>query len=182
MKIVRIIRNIYLGLLVTIILFLGVFLVSSLFSKTSYTQVFGFSLFEVKSYSMYPELKKGDLVVVKSLDTDEYEVGMTVTYIRESEKTPTTHKIVKIEGNIITTRGINSETNNADDEPFDVSCIIGEVVFVWKSYGSIRNFVTNPLGIVCILIFGFFIIEGFNYLENKFKEKEKVKKLQKEEE
>lgn len=177
MKIVRIIRNVYSGLLVTIITFLGVFLVSSLFSKTDYTSVFGLSFFEVESYSMYPELTKGDLIVVKELDPSEYEVGMIVTYIKDGEKTSTTHKIVKIEGNIITTRGINTETNNADDEPFDVSCIIGKVVAVWHGYGSVRNFVTNPMGIVSILIIGFFIIEGFNYLENYFKEKEKNKKL-----
>ena len=177
MKIVRIIRNVYSGLLVTIIAFLGVFLVSSLFSKTDYTSVFGLSFFEVESYSMYPELTKGDLIVVKKLDPSEYEVGMTVTYIKDGEKTSTTHKIVKIEGNIITTRGINTETNNADDEPFDVSCIIGRVVSVWYGYGNVRNFVTNPMGIISILIIGFFIIEGFNYLENYFKEKEKNNKL-----
>lgn len=177
MKIVRIIRNVYSGFLVTIITFLGVFLVSSLFSKTDYTSVFGLSFFEVESYSMYPELTKGDLIVVKELDPSEYEVGMIVTYIKDGEKTSTTHKIVKIEGNIITTRGVNTETNNADDEPFDVSCIIGKVVAVWHGYGSVRNFVTNPMGIVSILIIGFFIIEGFNYLENYFKEKEKNKKL-----
>ena len=171
MKIVKICRNVYLGILVTIITFLAIFLISSLFSKTSYTKTFGFSFFEVKSYSMYPELTKGNLVVVKELDDDKYEVGMVVTYIRENEKTPTTHKIVKIEGNIITTRGINAETNNSDDEPFDVSCIIGEVVSVWKSYGRIRDFITNPLGIITILLCGFFIIEGFNYLENKYKDK-----------
>ncbi len=170
-KIVRIIRNVYLGLLVTIITFLGVFLVSSLFSKTDYTSVFGLSFFEVESYSMYPELTKGDLVVVKKLDASEYEVDMVVTYIKEGEKTPTTHKIVKIEGNIITTRGVNTQTNNADDEPFDVSCIIGRVVSVWHGYGNVRNFVTNPLGIISILLIGFFIVEGFNYLENYFKEK-----------
>ncbi|MBE6131035.1 MAG: signal peptidase I [Erysipelotrichaceae bacterium] len=177
-KIVRIIRNVYLGLLVTIITFLGVFLVSSLFSKTDYTSVFGLSFFEVESYSMYPELTKGDLVVVKKLDASEYEVDMVVTYIKEGEKTPTTHKIVKIEGNIITTRGVNTQTNNADDEPFDVSCIIGRVVSVWHGYGNVRNFVTNPLGIISILLIGFFIVEGFNYLENYFKEKEKNKQLE----
>ena len=102
---------------------------------------------------------------------------MVVTYILPTDKTPTTHKIVKIEGNTITTRGINEETNNTDDAPFDVSCIIGKVVTVWHGYGNIRNFVTNPMGIISILIIGFFIIEGFNYLENYFKEKEKNKKL-----
>ena len=169
MKIVRLFRNIYIGCLIAIISFLSIFLISSLFSKTSYTKVFGYSFFEVKSYSMYPILDKGDLVVVK--EHDNYEVDMIITYLRDTDTIPTTHKIVKIDGNIITTRGINAETNNADDEPFDVSCVIGEVVYTWKSYGEIRSFITNPLGIICVLLFGFFIIEGFNYLEIKYKAK-----------
>ena len=172
MKIVRLFRNIYIGILISVIVFLGVFLISSLFSKTGYTKTFGYSFFEVKSYSMYPKLDKGDLVVVKDLKDDNYEVGMIVTYIRENESTPTTHEIVKIEGNIITTRGINTETNNADDEPFDVSCIIGEVVYTFENYGNVRDFVTNPLGIIIILLSGIFIIEGFNYLESKTNKKE----------
>ena len=143
MKIVRLFRNIYIGGLIAIICFLSIFLISSLFSKTSYTKVFGYSFFEVKSYSMYPILDKGDLVVVK--EHDNYEVDMIITYLRDTDTIPTTHKIVKIDGNIITTRGINAETNNADDEPFDVSCVIGEVVYTWKSYGEIRSFITNPL-------------------------------------
>ena len=171
MKIVKILRNIYISVLIVFITFFSVFLISSLFSSTSYTKTFGFSFFEVESYSMYPELSKGNLVIVKEINSSEYEVGMTVTYIRENDNVPTTHKIVKIEGNIITTRGINEETNNTDDEPFDVSCIIGEVVCVWKSYGNVRDFVTNPLGIIIILLSGFFIIEGFNYLENYLKTK-----------
>lgn len=172
MKVIKLIRNIYLGCILFIITILAVFLVSSLFSKTSYTKTFGYSFFEVKSYSMYPVLDKGDLVVVKELDDSKYEEGMIITYIKQTDKVPTTHKIVKIEGNIITTRGINEETNNSDDEPFDVSCIIGEVVYIWGSYDEVKSFVTNPLGIIIILLCGFFVIEGLNYLEKKVTKKE----------
>ena len=172
MKIIKIIKYIYLGIISLLILFLGIFLISSLISKKDYTQVFGYSFFEVQSYSMYPELTKGDLVVVKKRDNQDYKVDMVVTYILPTDKTPTTHKIVKIEGNIITTRGINEETNNTDDAPFDVSCIIGEVVIKWKNYSKVRNFVTNPIGIIVILLCGFFFIEGFIYLESIYQKKQ----------
>ena len=175
MKIAKILKFTYLVVISIIILILGIFLLSSLFSKKEYTQVFGYSFFEVKSYSMYPELDKGDLVVVKKRNNDEYKVDMVVTYIKPNDKIPTTHKIVKVEGNIITTRGINTETNNSDDAPFDVECIIGEVVFVWENYNYVREFVTNPIGIIIILLTGFLIIEGVNYLENCGKKTEKEK-------
>ncbi len=179
MKTIKIIKYVYMGLISLIILILALFLLSSLFSKKGYSEVFGISLFEVQSYSMYPELDKGDLVVVKKRAADKYEVGMTVTYIRPGEKIPTTHKIVKIEGNIITTRGVNTETNNSDDIPFDVSYIIGEVVTVWRNFNQTREFVTSPIGIIVILLWGFLFIEGFKYLEEVVREK-RIKKLKEE--
>lgn len=179
MKTIKIVKNIYLGLLSTVILLLVIFLLCSLFSKRGYTVMFGYSFFEVKSYSMYPELDKGDLVIVKKRAADEYEVGMIVTYMRENDDIPTTHKIVKIEGNVITTRGINEETNISDDEPFDVSNIIGEVTGVWRNYSNVRSFVTSPLGFIVIILLGFLIIEGFALLEDYFKDKE-IQKLKKE--
>ena len=146
MKKFKIIRYIYLGVIGVIILFLGIFLIGSLTSKKPYTQVLGLSFFEVQSYSMYPEITKGDLL------------------------------IVKIEDKMITTRGI---ANDHDDEPFDVSCIIGEVVVVWSGYNGVRNFITNPLGIVAIILIGIFFIEGFNYLEEEAKRK-RIEELKKE--
>lgn len=179
MKTLKIIRYVYLGIIAVIILVLGLFLLSSAFNKKGYARVFGISVFEVQSYSMYPELDKGDLVVVKKRKAEKYEVGMTITYIRPGEKLPTTHKIVKIEGNIITTRGINPETNNSDDLPFDVSYIIGEVVTVWEDFDQTKDFIASPIGIIIILLWGFFFIEGFNYLEEILKQK-RIKKLQEE--
>ncbi len=176
-KIIKIIRYVYLGIVSVVILFLGIFLISSLVNKTSYTKAFGLAFFEVQSYSMYPDLNKGDLIIVKDRKVEEYQVGMVVTYIKPNEKIPTTHKIVKIEDNMITTRGI---ANDSDDLPFDVSCIIGEVIGVWRNYDNIRNFITNPLGIIAILLFGLFFIEGFNYLENKYTEEEKLEEIKKE--
>ena len=72
MKTLKIIRYVYLGIISVIILVLGLFLLSSAFNKKGYARVFGISVFEVQSYSMYPELDKGDLVVVKKGKTEKY--------------------------------------------------------------------------------------------------------------
>lgn len=154
-------------------IFLVTLLISTLFNENRYAKVFGYSFFEVESYSMYPELTKGDLVVVKKRESFEYEVGMVVTYICPTDSIPTTHKIVQIDGNIITTRGINEVTNTSDDTPFDVKCIIGEVVTVWYGYSKTKDFITNPFGVLIILLTGFLLLEGFNLLEDSFMKKEK---------
>ena len=165
--ILRILKYTITGIFVLLILILSIFLLSRLVSKKSYSQVFGYSFFEVSSYSMYPELDKGDLVIVKQRDSEDYEVGMVVTYCVVEGTTPVTHKIVKREGDIITTRGVNTETNNTDDEPFDVKYIIGEVVDVYEDYGDFVSFIQNPLGLCIVIISCVILFEIFDFLEKK---------------
>lgn len=164
---IKIIKLAITGIFILLILILSIFLLSKLISKKSYTQVFGYSLFEVSSYSMYPELDKGDLVIVKQRDSEDYKVGMTVTYCVVEGTTPVTHKIVNRDGDIITTRGINTETNNTDDEPFDVKYIIGEVVYVCEGYGDFVSFIQNPLGLCIVIISCVIVFEIFDFLEKK---------------
>ena len=147
-------------------------IISLAFSNKKYLDLFGYSVFEVQSYSMYPELTKGDLILVKKRDSSEYDVGMTVTYLRPTDKSTTTHKIVNIDGNIVTTKGINTETNNDCDVPFEIEYIIGEVVHVWTGYSEVKQFITHPIGIIIIILSNFLLIEGFSYLEIKLSNKE----------
>lgn len=171
-RLIKLIRYIYISVLVVIGVCLITFILASTLSKKNYLEVFGYSFFEVKSYSMYPELEKGDLIVVKKRESSEYKVDMVVTYLRPTDTNPTTHKIISIDGNIVTTKGINGNTNKDPDLPFDIECIIGEVVMVWDDYGDIKAFVTHPIGFIIIILTSFLLIEGLNYLEDKYSKKE----------
>ena len=52
-------------------LILSVFIISRLVNKNNYSKVFGYSLFEVTSNSMYPYLEQGDLILVKERNKEE---------------------------------------------------------------------------------------------------------------
>ena len=71
-RLIKLIRYIYISVLVVIGVCLITFILASTLSKKNYLEVFGYSFFEVKSYSMYPELEKGDLIVVKKRESSEY--------------------------------------------------------------------------------------------------------------
>ena len=172
MKIIKVIKYVFVSLLVFVTIALMTIVIISTINEKKHLEVFGYSAFEVKSYSMYPELTKGDLILVKKRDSSEYEVGMTVTYLRPTDNSTTTHKIISIDGNIVTTKGINVETNNESDLPFEIEYIIGEVVYVWTNYGEVKRFVTHPIGIIIIILSNFLLIEGFSYLEFKLSNKE----------
>ena len=154
---------------VILFLFLSVYLIKRIIDKDQPTTVWGIAFFEVSTGSMEPEIMIGDLIITKKIKDDQYQVGMIVTYLPPNAKTPVTHQIVKRDGNIITTRGINEETNNIDDEPFDVSCIIGKKIGIWHQYNRFANFIKSPFGIIVFVLGGFLIIEGYVYIDKKIK-------------
>lgn len=171
-KILKIIKYVVLGFVLLILGFLLVFTIKSLTSDGEPVQVLGYSFYNVTTGSMRPDIEEGDLVIVKKRSSDYYEVGMVVTYQISKGTTPVTHKIVSRDGNTIVTRGTNTETNNRNDDPFDVSLIIGEVVNVIPAFYKFTNFMTSPIGIVIVLGIGFVLIEGFSLLEKKLVKKD----------
>ncbi len=184
-KILKIIEWIIVVLLILFICVLGYYIISRLTNKGKPTKVFGYYVFEVSSWSMYNEdsehsLKKGDLIFVKPLKSEAYEVGMVVTYVKEDLEMPVTHMIVEREGNTITTRGINKEGNTTNDAPFDVSKILGEVKGVWKNYEKFISWTTSPIGIICIVLIGFLVVEGLYLLHNSLNNQSKEEESRKE--
>lgn len=169
-KITKIILGSLVGLFVVI---LSIYLIKKAISKEPVTKIFGYSFYYVETGSMMPIINVGDMIIVKEFNSEHYEVGMNVTYLPDGAKSTVTHQIVERNGNIITTRGMNTETNNTNDEPFDVSCIVGEVVHIWTNYYKFINFIKSPLGIVCIALIGFVVIEGISYLDKVILKKEK---------
>jgi signal peptidase I len=178
MKIIKILKCFYVCILFVIAVCLLTFILVSNFNKNKYFELFGYSFFEVQSYSMYPELTKGDLIVVKKRDSSEYEVGMTVTYLRPTDTMTTTHKIVGIDGNLVTTKGINEETNKDCDLPIEKEYIIGEVIGIWTGFNNVKQFVTHPIGIIIIILSGFLFIEALDYLEVKCSKSKNSRKEQ----
>lgn len=149
------------------IVFFSTYIIKRLINKDKPVSVFNIGFYEVSSWSMYDYLSLGDLVVVVGRNSDKYTEGMVITYLTEDMNTPVTHKIVKREGDIITTRGINTETNNTDDEPFDVKYVIGEVKIVWHGFRSFMNFIKSPAGIIFSFLLISTIIAGSYFVDTK---------------
>lgn len=168
----KIIKAVIFTITALVVIVLSTFILSRLFNKNNYSKVFGYSLFEVTSNSMYPYLEQGDLVLVKERNNDEYQPDMVVTYQPRIGSKPVTHKIVERNGDIITTKGINEETNKENDEPFNVDQIIGEVVMIYEGYGKLEKFIHNPIGIAIIFIGGLLIFEVINFLEKRLVKEE----------
>lgn len=127
--------------------------------------VFGWSWAVVISGSMSPEIEVNDLVVVHAEET--YSVGDVITY--ENGDSVVTHRIVDetIDGFI--TKG---DANNTEDMfPVPASAVVGKVACVLSGVGLYIGYLKTPLGMLCMLLIGFLLIE-IPYLLDKRKNEE----------
>lgn len=118
--------SIILDILLVLIMIIFIFSVYTFIQvkivKKTYTHFAGFITFFERSDSMKMEIHEGDLLIVK-LDNSNLKVGDIVSYY--SDKIVITHRITKIEGNLITTKGDNTYQS---DNPIDRDMILGKVV------------------------------------------------------
>lgn len=176
-KILKIIEIVLTVLMVCVIGILLIFIGQRLIFKDKPAKILGVYAMEVISDSMYKEgdpdcIEKGALVFV--IKNKEYKEGMVVSYQVPGETIPTTHKITKVEGSNITTKGINDTSGGDSEETFDVQYVLGEVKLVFHNFANFKSFVTNPITIICIVaVFG----GGFLclYIFGKDKENDKAK-------
>ncbi len=146
-----------------IVNFISIF--TSVILKQEYTNIFGYSYFEIASNSMYPELKKGDLVIIK-LDYNEYKVGDVITF--KDGDLYTTHRLSEIDNDSYTTKG---DANNSYDDPITKNNVIGKVAFKIPSLGALINIIKNPV----VIVIGFLLIICFAFIKKDKKINEGVK-------
>lgn len=170
-KVLRIIKNIILGIL---IVSLTLVLITSVVSKFSGNtpSVFGFSLFRVSSGSMSPELEVGDVILVKDCDGKTVEKGDIVTYVATSGEMAgmlITHRVVKApyqegSGYYIVTKG---DANPVNDEPVNINKIEGKMLAKVGILKYLFDFFVTPWGLLAII--ALVIIAFFNEIILLFK-------------
>ena len=80
----------------------------------------------ITSGSMWPSLKRGDLILIKGVENrDEVKVGDIVVYT--NPKGFTIHRIVEIDGHSLVTKG---DANNVKDTPITFDEIIGKPLYL----------------------------------------------------
>ncbi|MBQ8043105.1 MAG: signal peptidase I [Clostridia bacterium] len=125
-----------------------------------YMNLFGYSLFQVKTGSMSGTIEIGDIVVVKL--TKDVEVNDIITY--EQEQMLITHRVIDKQAQSITTKG---DANNAKDKPIENEKVIGKVVYTIKNVEIWKNVLKTPEVYISIIIT--FILFGITSMVGKQK-------------
>ncbi|PIR88857.1 MAG: signal peptidase I [Candidatus Harrisonbacteria bacterium CG10_big_fil_rev_8_21_14_0_10_40_38] len=79
----------------------------------------------ITSGSMWPVLKKGDLVLVEGVKKDDLAVGDIIVFENKERKNFTIHRIVKLDDENITTKG---DANFNEDTSISYKEVIGRAV------------------------------------------------------
>ena len=148
-KVFKLITNII--FIIVIIILLGYFLLR-ITNKIE--------IYNVKTGSMEEKIHVGDYILI--LKKSNYKVGDVVTY--KINKGFITHRIIKIKGNKITTKG---DANNIEDKTIDKKIVIGKVVLS----GGILNIIIKYKYFFVILFISLYLFSC--YFESR---KDKTKK------
>jgi len=76
----------------------------------------------ITSGSMWPALKRGDLILIKGVESKE-EIGVGDIVIYQNPKGFTIHRVVKLNEDTFVTKG---DANNVEDNPVSYEEIIGK--------------------------------------------------------
>ena len=136
-------------------------------TKQDYPTLFGYTLFQVASGSMEPELSVNDLILVHL--TSDIQEDDIVSYVYEG--TVITHRVISASGQNVIVKG---DDNNTTDAPVQRSNIIGKVVKVYPELGMWLEIFSQPhiifLVFITLLLFDF----AFSYKPKQEKKKDDV--------
>lgn len=107
---------IYIGILIGLVF--GVPKGLAYFLKTEYPMA------SITSGSMWPSLKKGDMVLIKGI-SDKNEIQMNDIVVFRNEKGFTIHRVIELNEDTLITKG---DANNVQDAPVRYEDIIGKAL------------------------------------------------------
>ena len=113
---------------------------------------FGFGMATVLSGSMEPALSVDDVIFVA--EADEYGVGDVVVF--QSGNMVVAHRIIGINGDMVTTQG---DANNTPDAEMPLSAIKGRVIGHVSGMGSIVRMLKTPVVTYGLLGGAIFLME-----------------------
>lgn len=115
----------------------------------------GISAANVLTSSMEDVYPRGSLIITKTVDPSELEIGDDITFM-VSEDTSITHRIIKVSKDpvsgdyMFTTKGTNNQ--KADEDPVSQANVVGKVIFSSKFLGDTANFIKSNWPILIFVL------------------------------
>lgn len=166
-KILKVASYCLLGLIVC----LSLFVLTLRFLGES-PSIFGYSLYYVLTESMEPEIMAGEIILGKTTDPEDLQVGDIITYTGETgdlKDKIITHKIVQIDDGSFTTQGV---ANDTPDPPISSSQILSRYVTTIPFAGKLFSIINSKCGFIFLIVIplGLLIVNEITIIVKAFKE------------
>ena len=151
-------------------------LVKSIVNKEEVPDFGGTLPLIVLTDSMYPDIKSGDLIICKTIDAEEVEIGDVISFYDPASNgsAVVTHKVIDIineDGSIsFKTKGIN---NNTEDRlPVPEEKLIAEYTGVRiPGAGNLAIFMQSTAGLIVCVVLPIILFVGYDVLRRRMYEK-----------
>lgn len=146
--IIGIILNILL-FIVSILIIIGIYYIVQIkVLKKDYSNLFGYTFFEVATGSMSNTIEIGDIVIVKITK----KVNKDEIIVYKDGDNFITHRLIEKDGDKLVAKG---DANNSEDKPIKEEQILGLVVCIIPKIGLWRKILLSPeiIGLIVILLF-----------------------------
>lgn len=175
-KICRWIFDIILFIILAIALIMAYNHIQINIKGNTYTTMLGYSAFEVATGSMSNTIEIGDVILVKLIEPNE-TLSENEIVVFTQDTTLVTHRIIKINGDQIITKG---DANNTQDDPISRGQIIGKVVKIIPDVKMWKEIILTPKVLIPTSISILLLWIFFSY--DKEKDVKKTKKVIEEQE
>ena len=178
-KTLTIIGIVLCAILVPILIINCTLIIKSFINKDEVPDFAGIVPLIVLSDSMYPDIKKGDLIITKVVDPKEIAVGDTISFYAAEDNYTTiwTHQVIEVidEGGELKfrTQGINNPT--PDGKLREADKIVGR----WSEFriggaGNLAMAMQKPGGLIVCVVVPILLFVGYDVIRRKMYEKGKA--------
>lgn len=172
-KALKVILNIVFYLLLAIMIYIS-FIVINASRKGEQPEVFGCKFYVVLTGSMQPDIKPGDLIIIKSIDPGDVKVGDVITFKNNNIDSVTTHRVKNIVNDNDNLKFVTQgDANNIEDkEPVKSELVQGKLMKTIPKVGKTVDYMKkNLLAIIVAIITVFIAITIIFILVDKLKSK-----------
>jgi len=147
-KFIELLLNLLIVVLFVIIGIFGFSVIDRKVSNKLYSDVFGYTVFEVQTGSMSGSIEVGDIVIVKVIDEpDLIETGDVISFVEDNMII--THRVIVEGQDYFVTKG---DANNTDDGKISKDSLIGKVEKIIPKVGLVKKAMLTKKSLILITI------------------------------
>ena len=152
----KIIFNIFRGLIITYLIVLAFLFVILYVKKNSYHEdyldVNGYSYYKIDNATLEPDIRKNNIVILKN--SEDIEVGDYVTFLEGDEKKVVLRKVVERNEYRLVVNVTNNYENRDYKTEINIDDVKAKMIYNNNTFSSIMNILLNPVILVILFFLG----------------------------